>query len=204
MDPQHYRSLSLWHDTLPEGDLLEPRAPLPGSTRLRRRDRGRRVHRTLDRVLPAGIDRALRIAVLEKEIAGFGASGRNGGWASGLLPMSLEQVAKQSSRKRRSRCKMLRTTQWTRSAESLPRKASMPTSPRAATCGWRPTNCNSGGSGPTSRTLGHGGKPRMTSVCSIEERRKAASTRTGSSVACTPRIVRRYIPPAGARTSRRQ
>ena len=31
-------------------------------------------------------DPSLRIAVLESEIAGFGASGRNGGWCSALLP----------------------------------------------------------------------------------------------------------------------
>src|SRR4051812_30250253 len=30
----------------------------------------------------------LRIAVLEREIAGFGASGRNGGWCSALFPTS--------------------------------------------------------------------------------------------------------------------
>ncbi len=40
----------------------------------------------------------LRIVVLEKEFAGFGASGRNGGWASGLLPMSWSKVAAVSSR----------------------------------------------------------------------------------------------------------
>jgi glycine/D-amino acid oxidase-like deaminating enzyme len=33
-------------------------------------------------------DPSLRIAVLEKEIAGFGASGRNGGWCSSLFPLS--------------------------------------------------------------------------------------------------------------------
>ncbi|MFF1572014.1 NAD(P)/FAD-dependent oxidoreductase [Leifsonia sp. NPDC058292] len=33
-------------------------------------------------------DPSLRIAVLEKEIAGFGASGRNGGWCSALFPLS--------------------------------------------------------------------------------------------------------------------
>jgi glycine/D-amino acid oxidase-like deaminating enzyme len=33
-------------------------------------------------------DPTLRIAVLEREIAGFGASGRNGGWASALFPKS--------------------------------------------------------------------------------------------------------------------
>jgi glycine/D-amino acid oxidase-like deaminating enzyme len=36
---------------------------------------------------------ALRIAVLEDEVAGFGASGRNGGWASALYPRSFEEVA---------------------------------------------------------------------------------------------------------------
>ncbi|NTV39584.1 MAG: FAD-dependent oxidoreductase [Demequinaceae bacterium] len=40
----------------------------------------------------------LRIAVLEKEIAGFGASGRNGGWASALFPSSLATLARGSDR----------------------------------------------------------------------------------------------------------
>jgi glycine/D-amino acid oxidase-like deaminating enzyme len=43
-------------------------------------------------------DPSLRIVVLEKEFAGFGASGRNGGWASGLLPNSWEAIAEASSR----------------------------------------------------------------------------------------------------------
>lgn len=33
-------------------------------------------------------DPSLRICVLEKSVCGFGASGRNGGWASGLFPLS--------------------------------------------------------------------------------------------------------------------
>ncbi len=37
-------------------------------------------------------DPTLQICVLEKEVCGFGASGRNGGWASGLFPMSHEAV----------------------------------------------------------------------------------------------------------------
>ncbi|MFT4287226.1 NAD(P)/FAD-dependent oxidoreductase [Nocardioides sp.] len=40
----------------------------------------------------------LRIAVVEREIAGFGASGRNGGWASALFPASLATLARLSSR----------------------------------------------------------------------------------------------------------
>jgi glycine/D-amino acid oxidase-like deaminating enzyme len=37
---------------------------------------------------------SLRIVVLEREFAGFGASGRNGGWCSSLFPSSLAKVAK--------------------------------------------------------------------------------------------------------------
>jgi glycine/D-amino acid oxidase-like deaminating enzyme len=37
-------------------------------------------------------DPALRIAVLEKSVCGFGASGRNGGWASSLYPLGDEAV----------------------------------------------------------------------------------------------------------------
>ena len=46
----------------------------------------------------ARADPTLRIAVVEAETAGFGASGRNGGWASALFPSSHASVAKRSSR----------------------------------------------------------------------------------------------------------
>ena len=36
----------------------------------------------------------LKVAVFEKEIAGFGASGRNGGWCSALFPWAADQLAK--------------------------------------------------------------------------------------------------------------
>lgn len=39
-------------------------------------------------------DPSLRVVVLEREFAGFGASGRNGGWASGLLPGARDRLAK--------------------------------------------------------------------------------------------------------------
>lgn len=39
-------------------------------------------------------DPAIRVALIERETIGFGASGRNGGWCSALLPMSLAKVAK--------------------------------------------------------------------------------------------------------------
>jgi glycine/D-amino acid oxidase-like deaminating enzyme len=43
-------------------------------------------------------DPALRVAVLEKDVCGFGASGRNGGWASGLFPLSNESVIRRHGR----------------------------------------------------------------------------------------------------------
>ncbi|MGC7098225.1 NAD(P)/FAD-dependent oxidoreductase [Amycolatopsis lurida] len=46
----------------------------------------------------ARADPGLRITVLEAEFAGFGASGRNGGWASGLLPGSRRRWAKRHGR----------------------------------------------------------------------------------------------------------
>lgn len=39
----------------------------------------------------------LRITIIDREHVGFGASGRNGGWASAIFPISLHQVAKFSS-----------------------------------------------------------------------------------------------------------
>lgn len=39
----------------------------------------------------------MRIAVIDEQHVGFGASGRNGGWASAIFPLSLGKVAKKSS-----------------------------------------------------------------------------------------------------------
>jgi glycine/D-amino acid oxidase-like deaminating enzyme len=43
-------------------------------------------------------DPQLRIAVLEKEVCGFGASGRNGGWASAFYPLADEAVISRHGR----------------------------------------------------------------------------------------------------------
>ncbi len=40
----------------------------------------------------------MNIIILEKEYVGFGASGRNGGWASAIFPVSLSKVSKDFSR----------------------------------------------------------------------------------------------------------
>jgi glycine/D-amino acid oxidase-like deaminating enzyme len=92
-----YRRLSLWWDQLAEDLAGPPRAPLPAST-------------TTDvAIVGAGFTglwtayyllRAqpdLQVTVLEAETAGFGASGRNGGWCSALFPTSLAKLAAASS-----------------------------------------------------------------------------------------------------------
>ena len=40
----------------------------------------------------------LRLVIIDAQVAGFGASSRNGGWCSALLPIALSTIAKQSSR----------------------------------------------------------------------------------------------------------
>ena len=88
-----YRGLSLWFDTLP--DPVSSRVPLAGDT-------------TADvAIVGAGFtglwtayyllraDPSLRVVVLESEVAGFGASGRNGGWCSALYPVSATTLARE-------------------------------------------------------------------------------------------------------------
>ncbi len=48
----------------------------------------------------AAADPSLRIVVLEAEFAGFGASGRNGGWCSALFPQSVAALSRRHGRDR--------------------------------------------------------------------------------------------------------
>jgi glycine/D-amino acid oxidase-like deaminating enzyme len=75
--------LSYWHDTLAPGDDLAPRPPLPGDLEADVAIVGAGFTGlwTAHSLLRA--DPALRVVVLEAEVAGFGASGRNGGWCVG-------------------------------------------------------------------------------------------------------------------------
>ncbi|SDO50624.1 Glycine/D-amino acid oxidase [Nakamurella panacisegetis] len=91
-----YRGLSLWLDRV--ADPLIPRPALDHDL-------------TADvAIVGAGFtglwtayylqraDPTLRIVLLEKEIAGFGASGRNGGWCSDLFPASWDKIARRHGR----------------------------------------------------------------------------------------------------------
>ena len=58
----------------------------------------------MDGVLPgASADPSLSILVIEKHIAGFGASGRNGGWCSALFPRGTASLERTHGQGRRSR-----------------------------------------------------------------------------------------------------
>jgi glycine/D-amino acid oxidase-like deaminating enzyme len=89
---------SLWHDTLPDGDLQRTRPPLTGPTEADVAIVGGGYTGLWTAYSLARRDPSLRIVVLEREFAGFGASGRNGGWLSNLLPLSWEAVTARSSR----------------------------------------------------------------------------------------------------------
>ncbi len=91
-----YRTLSFWHDTVP--DALEPGPSLPGDIDVDVAIAGGGFTGLWTAYYLRKSDPGLRIAVLEREIAGFGASGRNGGWCSALFPASLGKLARMSGR----------------------------------------------------------------------------------------------------------
>ena len=95
-DPSGYAAVSYWLETC--GDDLTPRPPLNGST-------------TADvAILGAGYtglwtalellkrEPGLRVVVVEREIAGFGASGRNGAWCTPDLNISIGELARRYGR----------------------------------------------------------------------------------------------------------
>ncbi|MBC7519074.1 MAG: FAD-dependent oxidoreductase [Microbacteriaceae bacterium] len=95
-----YRTLSFWLDSLVESgaDDLVPRVALSGDA-----------HADVV-IIGAGLTGlwtayylnqrtpSLKIVVLEKHIAGFGASGRNGGWCSALFPSSTAALERRHGR----------------------------------------------------------------------------------------------------------
>ena len=90
--------LSLWWDTLP-ADLAAPLGnPLAADTTADVAIVGAGFTGLWTAYYLACLDPTLRIIVVEAEEAGFGASGRNGGWASALFPVSRTTLARASSR----------------------------------------------------------------------------------------------------------
>ena len=86
-----YRSLSFWMDSVP--GPLAPADPLPGDLDVDVAIAGAGFTGLWTAYYLAGAQPGLRVAVCEAEIAGFGASGRNGGWCSALFAASWAHVA---------------------------------------------------------------------------------------------------------------
>jgi glycine/D-amino acid oxidase-like deaminating enzyme len=83
---ERYRHLSLWWDGLP-GDLTV-RPGLPGDLEVDVAIVGGGLTGLWTAYYLSRADDSLRIAVLERDVVGFGASGRNGGWCSALFSVS--------------------------------------------------------------------------------------------------------------------
>lgn len=94
-DP-HWERLSLWHDTV-DTDWT-PRPALAGDLDADVAIVGAGFTGLWTAYYLAEADPGLRIVVLEAETAGFGASGRNGGWCSALFPASLDTLAELADR----------------------------------------------------------------------------------------------------------
>jgi glycine/D-amino acid oxidase-like deaminating enzyme len=86
----------LWHETVP--DDWTPRAALPGDRDTDVAVVGAGFTGLWTALYLARAEPTLRVTVVEAETAGFGASGRNGGWCSALFPASLDSVATRASR----------------------------------------------------------------------------------------------------------
>jgi glycine/D-amino acid oxidase-like deaminating enzyme len=96
-DPAFYRGRSLWLDGL-EGDPLTPRSPLPGPLEVDVAIVGAGYTGLWTAYYLRRTDPGLRVAIVEREVAGFGASGRNGGWCSAFMAMDREALARRAGR----------------------------------------------------------------------------------------------------------
>jgi glycine/D-amino acid oxidase-like deaminating enzyme len=91
-----YRKLSFWLDTVP--GTLAPDNRLTGDVDVDVAIAGAGYTGLWTAYYLSRAEPGLRIAVCEREIAGFGASGRNGGWCSALFPASLGKLARMAGR----------------------------------------------------------------------------------------------------------
>jgi len=86
-----YEQVSFWHASADED--WTPRPPLPGDLDVDVAVVGAGYTGLWTAYYLAESDPTLSVAVLESEVAGFGASGRNGGWCSALFPAELPALS---------------------------------------------------------------------------------------------------------------
>jgi glycine/D-amino acid oxidase-like deaminating enzyme len=86
---------SLWHEqVVADGDPLAPRPPLDGDTEADVCIVGAGYTGLWTAHALLRGDPGLRVLLVEREVAGFGASGRNGGWCSALFPAGPAALAR--------------------------------------------------------------------------------------------------------------
>ncbi len=160
-----YRRLSLWHETTPTD--WTPRPALEGGLDADVAIVGAGCTGLWTAYYLSVAEPSLRVVVLEAEVAGFGASGRNGGWCSALFPRSPRQAQDAAMRasvdevhgssprcRTRSTCSLLRQRRFTHAGagRSAFRGACAPSGwPPATGAGLPPA---AGGGGVATRTLG--------------------------------------------------
>jgi len=88
-----YASFSYWLETC--GEALTPRPPLNGSVDVDVAILGAGYSGLWTAYYLQDRQPSLKIAIVEKEIAGYGASGRNGSWCTAHFPTSLGAISKQ-------------------------------------------------------------------------------------------------------------
>jgi glycine/D-amino acid oxidase-like deaminating enzyme len=86
------RTVSFW--LADSGDDLTPRPPLDGSTEVDVAILGAGYSGLWTALYLLRREPSLRVMILEREFAGFGASGRNGGWCAPDLNISLPELAR--------------------------------------------------------------------------------------------------------------
>ena len=91
-----YRQCSMWLSQYP-GELA-PRPALPGPLQVDVAIVGGGLTGLWTAYYLKKADSGIRVAVIESDIAGFGGSGRNGGWCSSLFATSKETIAKRAGR----------------------------------------------------------------------------------------------------------
>ena len=91
-----YRQLSFWHDSVPGS--LEPGPSLDGSAEADVAIVGAGLTGLWTAYYLNQADPRLSVVLCEREIAGYGASGRNGGWCSALFPASLTKLERMAGR----------------------------------------------------------------------------------------------------------
>jgi glycine/D-amino acid oxidase-like deaminating enzyme len=95
---KNYAAYSFWLETC--GDDLAPRAALDGTESVDVAILGAGYSGLWTAYYLLQREPSLKVAIVEKEIAGFGASGRNGSWCTAHFPVSLGALAAHHGRER--------------------------------------------------------------------------------------------------------